>query len=97
MEKTKTKKTSKKDLVEIKKKIKSKKLIIGKKKKKKKIKLGKVKKVFLSSNCSENIKKDIKYYSRISNVEVVELNQRNDELGIICKKLFPISVLSLSK
>ena len=56
-----------------------------------------IKKVFLSYNCAENIKKDIIYYSKISKIEVIELAQRNDELGTICKKLFPISVLSLSK
>ena len=91
-------KKSKEDaLVEIKKNLKSKKLIIGSNKAIKNLKLGKIKKVFLSYNCAENIKKDIIYYSKISKIEVIELAQRNDELGTICKKLFQISVLSLSK
>ena len=49
-------KKSKEDaLVEIKKNLKSKKLIIGSNKAIKNLKLGKIKKVFLSSNCAENI------------------------------------------
>lgn len=98
MEEIKKKKKEKKDvLIEIKKNLKSKKLIIGTDITIKNMKLGKIKKIFLSSNCPENTKKDIEYYSKISKIDVINLSQKNDELGLICKKPFPISVLSLVK
>lgn len=99
MEKELKKKKEKKEdvLSEIKKNLKSKKIIIGTEKTIKNIKLGRVKKVFLSVNCPEKIKKDIIYYNKISEFEIIELSQRNDELGNILKKPFSISVLSIIK
>ena len=82
---------------EIKKALKNKKVIIGTERTLKNLKLGKISKIFLTSNCSEDIKKDIKYYSKLAKVEVVQLKQPNDELGALCKKPFSISVLSVVK
>jgi len=80
---------------EIKKGLKDKKAVIGTARSLKALKLGKVKKVFITSNCPASVKKDIKYYAKLSNVEVVQLKQPNDELGALCKKPFSISVISL--
>ncbi len=82
---------------EIKKTIKEGKAIIGTEKTLKNLKLGKVSKVFLTSNCPAGVKKDIKYYSKLAKVDVVQLKQPNDELGALCKKPFSISVLSVVK
>ncbi|HLC37690.1 MAG TPA: ribosomal L7Ae/L30e/S12e/Gadd45 family protein [Candidatus Nanoarchaeia archaeon] len=59
----------------------------------KNLKSGKLKKVFLASNCKEETKKDVGYYAKLSNVEVVNLDIPNDELGLACKKQFSISIL----
>lgn len=86
-----------KAVAEIKKLLKSPLLIIGTKDTIDNLKQGAVGKVFMSSNCPETVKKDIGYYSKLAKAEVVELKQANDELGVICKKPFSISVLSLKK
>lgn len=82
---------------EIKKALKNKKIIIGTERTIKNLRLGKISKVFLTSNCPEDVKKNIKYYSKLAKVEVIQLKQPNDELGALCKKPFSISVLSVIK
>lgn len=70
------------------------KLIFGSKETLKNIKLGRVKIVFLANNCPEEVRDSIIYYSKISKIEVIELNLPNDELAMVCKKNYPISVIS---
>lgn len=86
-----------KSVEEIRKYLDSENLVIGTELTLKNLKLGKVSKVFLSSNCPAELKKDIEYYSGLSKATVVEMKQPNDELGVVCKKPFSISVLSLLK
>jgi len=85
------------DIEEIKQIVKEEKAVIGTKEVIKNLKLGKIKKVFVTSNCPDKVKEDIKYYSKLSGAEVVQLEQPNDELGTICKKPFSISILGLLK
>ncbi len=59
----------------------------------KRLKNGNVKKVFIASNCPENTKKRIEYYTKIGKVELVKLDIPNDEIGLVCKKPFSISIL----
>ena len=82
---------------EIKKLIKAKNVVIGTEKTIKSLKLGKVDKVILSSNCAENTVKDIDYYADLSKAETIRVSYPNDELGVICKKPFSVSVLSILK
>ena len=82
---------------EIKKFIKSKSLIIGTDKTIKGLKLGKIEKVIISSNCPKAVVNNISYYAGLSKAETVKANYPNDELGVICKKPFSISVLSIVK
>ena len=84
-------------VTEIKKMLKTNDLIIGTEKTIKNLKLGKVQKVLLSSNCPSNVEKDINYYSTLNSIEVQKLEYQNDEVGVICKKPFSISVLALLK
>jgi len=83
--------------MDLKKILKSKKIIIGTEKSVKELKRGKLEKIFTSANCPKDVKKDIDHYSKLSDVELVLLEQENDELGVLCKKPFPISVLGLAK
>lgn len=63
----------------------------------KKLKTGKISKVFLTSNCPEEVKEDIERYAALSKAEVVQLDMPNEELGIVCKKPFSISIAGLVK
>ena len=56
---------------------------------------GLVKKVFLSSNCQPQIKSDILHYSKLAGTEVVELSLNNEELGVLCKKGYFVSVAGI--
>ncbi|MFQ5621247.1 MAG: ribosomal L7Ae/L30e/S12e/Gadd45 family protein [Candidatus Nanoarchaeia archaeon] len=70
------------------------KLTIGTEETMKNLKAGKVKKIFVCSNPSDQIKEDLEYYGKVSGVEIVHLDIPNDELGTICRKPFAIAVLS---
>lgn len=82
---------------EIKKLLKSKSLVIGTEKTMKNLKLGRIDRVILSSNCPDKVAEDLGYYAGLSNVEMVKVHYPNEELGVICKKPFSISVLSILK
>ena len=82
---------------EIKKMLKAGNFVIGTDKTVKCLKIGKVQKVLVSSNCPERVGKKISYYSSMSGAELHKLEYPNDELGIICKKPFSISVLAFLK
>ncbi len=85
------------NLTEIKKMLKLGNLVIGTKKSVKGLRLGHVEKIMLSSNCPAKIEKDINYYAGLAGAEILKLDYPNDELGVICKKPFSISVLALIK
>jgi len=82
---------------EIKKLIQTKDLVIGTERTIKNLKLGKVDKIIISSTCSENALENINHYADLSKAETIKVNYHNDELGVICKKPFSISVLSILK
>lgn len=86
-----------KNIDEIRKLLKQKKVIIGTERTLNSLKLGKIKTVYLSSNCPENISDAVKHYSKLSKAAIIKLKYPNDELGILCKKPFSISVLSVPK
>jgi len=72
-------------------------LVIGSERTLKKLKLGKVDKVIVSSNCSDKVYDDVKHYASLSKTETVKVPYPNEELGVICKKPFSISILSILK
>jgi len=82
---------------EIKKLLKEKSIAIGTERTIKNLKLGKVDKVIVTSNCHEKVQKDIEYYASLGKAEILKIKYPNEELGIICKKPFAISVLSILK
>lgn len=77
--------------------MKNKKLLIGFNSVVKGIKSGNVEKIAIARNCSESIRSDIDNYSKISGVKVEVFDGNNKELGTLCKKPFPISVLAVKK
>lgn len=84
-------------VAELKKVLKGENVIIGTERTLKELKRGNVDKVLVTSNCPAAVEQDIDYYSRLGNVEKVKLPVPNEELGVICKKPFSISVVSLLK
>ena len=77
----------------LKKILKEKKVIFGSERTLKLLRRGKLTEIFIASNCPKNVKADIIHYAKIANVKLTELEEPNDELGVICKKPFSISVL----
>jgi len=89
--------TKKVSAAEIKKMFKAGNLVVGTERTIKSLKLGKVQKVLVSANCPARVEKNINYYAGLGNAELQKLDYANDELGIICKKPFSISVLAFLK
>ncbi|MBI4983024.1 ribosomal L7Ae/L30e/S12e/Gadd45 family protein, partial [Candidatus Woesearchaeota archaeon] len=58
---------------------------------------GMVQKIFLASNCPQKIKDDLVYYAKLTSIPVIELKYNNEEMGILCKKNFLVSVAGLTK
>ena len=85
------------DAAEIKKMLKSGSIVIVTKRTINSLRLGKVQKVLVSSNCPASVEGDINYYAGLSGAELHKLEYPNDELSVICKKPFSISVLALLK
>ncbi|MEK6960433.1 MAG: ribosomal L7Ae/L30e/S12e/Gadd45 family protein [Nanoarchaeota archaeon] len=61
------------------------------------LKVGKVSKVYLASNTPKEVKSDLTYYGNLSGAQVVTLDQPNVELGVACRKPFPIAVIGVIK
>jgi large subunit ribosomal protein L30e len=88
---------AKKDIDEVKKLLKTDKLVLGTGRTMKQLRIGKLSKVILSSNCPEDVSDDIENYAKLAGTKVARLKMPNDELGVLCKKQFPISVLGIAK
>ncbi len=82
---------------EIRKNLTTKKLIIGTDETLKNIRKGLITKVYVASNCSEDLMKDLRRYSKMSGFEIFDTKLPNDELGAVCKKPFNIALLGVLK
>jgi ribosomal protein L30E len=74
--------------------MKKEKLIFGSKSTLRNMKKGTTKQIFLANNCGEEIEKSIEYYSKFSKVKISKINKPRSEMSILCKKNFPVSVIS---
>ncbi len=84
-------------LAELRKQVQGSKVVTGTSEVIKLLKGGKIAKVFMASNCPDNVKESLKHYSSICGCEFVELAVPNDELGVICKQPFSIAVVGVPK
>ena len=75
--------------------VNEKRVIIGSKQTIKNLKLKNIKLVVLASNCPENIKKDIEYYSKLTGIKVEKFDGTAKQLGVFCGKPFSIAVLAI--
>lgn len=84
-------------LDEIKKSVGNNNVIVGASRTLDALKLGNVSKVFVTSNCKQEVKSEIIKLASLSKAEVVELDISNEELGTLYKKPFSISVVCFIK
>ena len=77
--------------------IEDKKVTIGTQATTKALKAGALKRVVIASNASPAAQEAVARYQAITHVEVERLEVPNDELGVMCKKPFAISVLGIRK
>lgn len=84
-------------LKEIKDSLEKNKAIVGTKETIKKSKQGKVSTIYLSKNVPSDIKEDIMRFEKLSEIEIIQLDILNDELGTLCRKPYPISIISIKK
>ncbi len=83
-------------VAELKKLLASEKLILGTGETLKFLRRGKLKKVVLASNCDPSVRTDVERYCRLGSVECVVIAQTNDEIGVMCRKPFAISVVGVT-
>jgi len=81
----------------IKEAVKSDSVIIGTEESIKALRNGKVEKVFMTKKIPSSIQDEIEKFASIQKVDCIPVDVLNDELGTLCKKQFPISVLSIKK
>ena len=84
-------------LAELKKLVGDKKLIIGTDRTMKELTKGGLKEIFLSSNCSKETKENIETHAGMFKVKVSTVDITNDDMGVLVKKPFAVSVVSLLK
>ncbi len=58
-------------------------------------KSGKVKMIVLAANCPQNVREDIEYYCKLSNVPFIAFRGSAIDLAAVCGKPFTISALSI--
>ncbi len=83
------------DLQELKANVQEKKAVIGTERVLKKLRGKSLRKVFLASNCPDDIKEEVQQYASLAGVPAVVLEQNNSELGVFCKKRFMVSVAGI--
>jgi len=71
------------------------KLIFGADRNLKLLKNDRLQRLYLAGNCRQDVKDTIKIIGK--KIELIELEETNDEIGVVCKKPFSISVIGLSK
>jgi ribosomal protein L30E len=77
--------------------VKEDKAIVGMERVIKALKTGNLSKVFLASNVAEDAKENVEHYTKLANISLVVLGLDNEELGVLCKKNFFISVIGITE
>ena len=88
---------SKKEIEELKDLMTAGKLVIGTDRAMKGLKDGTVARIFLAKNTPKKVVEDVDYYSKMSGSEIIRLDMTNEELGVVCRKPFLISIVTVFK
>jgi large subunit ribosomal protein L30e len=83
------------EIEDIKRHLKEGKVLIGSEEVLKGLRKGVLSRIIMASNCNPGTADDIRHYSKIAGAEVTEASIPNDELGVVCKKPYAISVLGI--
>ncbi len=83
------------ELDEVRAVLESGKAVLGSDRTLKMLRQGKLQKVFLASNAPRQVQGDVAQHGAVARVPVVTLPVKNEELGTLCKKPFPISVIGV--
>jgi large subunit ribosomal protein L30e len=75
--------------------LKTGKAVLGTKRSLKAVRLGKARAVILASKISRRIEEDIKYYAKLGDIPVIKFDGSSHELGTVCGKPFPVSVIAV--
>lgn len=62
---------------------------------KKNVKMGKAKLVVIAENCPKDIREDIEYYCKLSNIPMIIYKGTSLDLGAVCGKPFMVSTLTI--
>ncbi|MFA6089067.1 MAG: ribosomal L7Ae/L30e/S12e/Gadd45 family protein [Candidatus Woesearchaeota archaeon] len=71
--------------------------IVGTKRVMNLLRQNKISKVFLTNNVPTDVVNEISHIANITKTEIVSLKNNNNELGVVCRKPFSISVLGVLK
>lgn len=83
--------------MDIKEALKNDKLLIGTKRTVKALRKNEIATIFVASNCPDILEEDINHFASFDGVPVEKLTINCDELGVLCKKPFFVSVVSVLK
>lgn len=84
-------------MTDLKKHVGDKKLVLGRDRVMKLLRKDSLKEIFLAVNCSSSIKDDIDSLAKKFKVPVTLLKITNDDMGVVVKKPFSVSVAGLQK
>ena len=73
------------------------KAFIGKESVMKALREKKIKTVLLAKNCPVALREEIHHYASLAGVVVIDLDHTNEEIGVLCKKNFFISVAGIAE
>ncbi|MEK6951174.1 MAG: ribosomal L7Ae/L30e/S12e/Gadd45 family protein [Nanoarchaeota archaeon] len=59
------------------------------------LKSRKLSSIILARNCPAKSKADIEYYAKLAQIPITQVEQTNEEIGILCKKNFFVSVAGI--
>lgn len=81
------------EINELKKEIQNQQVVVGSERVLKLLQGKGLKKIYLAKNCPAKLHQDVEQRAKLAGVPLIELPQTNEELGVLCKKNFFVSVL----
>jgi len=57
--------------------------------------VGRARLIVVAENCPPQVRKDIEYYCKLSNVPLLIYNGTSKDLGVVCGKAFTVSALTI--
>ncbi|MDP6294227.1 MAG: ribosomal L7Ae/L30e/S12e/Gadd45 family protein [Candidatus Woesearchaeota archaeon] len=54
-----------------------------------------LKEVLVTRNIAQLIKQKVEHYAKLHDIKITELEQNSEELGVLCKKPFNISIIGV--